>query len=399
MRSLRALAAAAAVAAAAGCAGVNRVPEVRDFEAGRYAAARAAAEERLAEPGSDDADATLDHCLAGTAALSEGDVRGAHRHFLEAFRDMEDMTATTGETVGAIAGPERTKRWKGDPHERSMNAYYAGVTYWLLGDPDNAAACFKAGLLHDGDSQKGAAQSDFAALWFLLAMAQRDAHHTDRGEFALARARELLPENPWTDPRSAAEANVLVVADLGRGPRKVADGPHGSRLRIVPSSYRAAYAEVSGDGHPLGRTAPAVDVWAQAATRGGKTMDDVNAAKAAMKDVAVVGGAILADNAGNRRNQAIGAGLILFGLLLPAEADVRAWDTLPGEIHVLTAKLPPGEHVLRVEPRDAADVPIHGVAREIRVTVREGRVAFAWVRAGPPPAADRRIQGERGVRP
>jgi tetratricopeptide (TPR) repeat protein len=383
-RAARRLAVAAALAGfAAGCAGIDRGADVQEFAAGRYASARSLAEARASEGGPDQ---VLELCLAGTAALAEGDVESAHRYFEDSFTDLEDMHATTAETAGAIAGPERSKRWKGDPHERCMNAYYLGVTKWLRGDVDNAAAAFKTGLLRDAGSVKGEAQSDFAALWFLLGMAQREARHEDRGAQALARARELLPENPWTDPAAAADANVLLVVDVGIGPQKVPTGHHGSEIQFLRQPYATVGAEVSESGRSLGRSAVATDVFTQAVTRGSKNLDTVNKSKAVIKDASVIGGAVLADNAGSRTSQNIGIALVIVGLLLPAEADVRSWVTLPGEIQVWTGRLPAGEHVLRVEPQDSSGRGVVA-SQEIRVTVRDGHVAFGWLRAGPPPSA------------
>src|SRR5687767_4151870 len=144
---LRSIVAAAALALCAAplaaCATADRSGPLDDFLSGRYGAARAWYERDLAvEPAAE----ALNSNVAGTAALVQGDVEGAHRHFAEAFTSMEDLTSTTGQTVGAMIGPERTKPWKGDPYERCMNAYYLGVTYWLMGDPDNAAASFKSGI-------------------------------------------------------------------------------------------------------------------------------------------------------------------------------------------------------------------------------------------------------------
>ena len=90
-------------------------------------------------------------------------------------------------------------------------------------------------------------------------------------------------------------------------------------------------------------------------------------------------------NSDSSTEQAIGAGLILAGLLLPAEADVRQWDTLPGEVHVLAAKLPPGDHTLTVDVRDRAGNPLPDLSRDVPVTVKEGRLAFVWTRAAPRP--------------
>jgi len=372
-------------AALSACASVDRAEPFNEFASGRYRAARTWYEDDLSRGVRDE---TLDRCEAGTVALVQGDVEAAHRHFEEAFNSMQDLSSTTGESALAVIGPESGKTWKGDPYERCMDAYYLGVTYWLMGDPDNAAACFKAGVLLDADSEKGAAQSDFALLWFLEGMAQREAHHEDGGAAALAKAHALLPDNRWLDPAKNADANVLVVVDMGLGPQKVASGPHGSQLRFRQRRYGAAYAEVSADGAPLGRTQRAVDVHFQATTRGGKVIDHINAGKAVFKDAAVIGGIFALDNSRSESGDLFGLALIALGLLTPAEADDRFWSTLPGEVQVLTAKLPPGEHDLRVEVKDRTGASIVEETKKLHVVVRESGTTFAWTRAMP---------GERGV--
>jgi tetratricopeptide (TPR) repeat protein len=391
--TLRTRLAAAALlpsAALSACASVDRSGPLADFHDGRYAAARAGYEALLVTDGADDA---LDRNEAGTIALLQGDVDGARRHLSEGFAAMEDLTSTTGETLGALVGPERTKRWKGDPYERCMNAYYLGVAYWLSGDVDNAAASFKAGVLRDADSEKGEAQSDFALLWFLLGRAQKEARHEDGGRAALAKAHALLPKNPWLDPAKNADANVLVVVDLGFAPLKVASGEHGSVVRFRRPVYRAAYAEVSAGGKPLGRTERAVDVFHQATTRGDKVIDHVNQGKAVFKDAAIVTGAVVLGSSRSQRNDLVGLALIAAGLLTPAEADVRQWGTLPGEVQVLLAKLPPGEHELKVEVRDAGGAPLADQTRTVRVVVREGRTAFVWTRGAPSDAGSEAPRG------
>jgi len=373
---------AGAALLAAGCATADRSAEAAAVAQGRYADALPSYEAHIAEGG---AEVTLDQNLAGTAALLAGDVGTAHRHFAEAFADLDDLTATTGETVAATAGSAQSRRWKGDPHERSMNAYYLGVTYWLLGDADSAAACFKAGLLRDADSEEGAAQSDFGVLWFLLGHAQRAARHTDGGAHAFGRAKALLRANPYAEPAHAAEANLVLVFETGDGPRKVATGAHGAQLQVLPGDRTAADARVAAGERDLGTTSFALDVHWQAVTRGGEFVDDVNVGKAVLKDASVIAGGIVLHNADNTSEHLLGAGLLLLGLLLPAEADVRSWNTLPGEVQVLSAKLPPGEHVLRVVPRSFEGGEIQGWSRSVPVTIREGRTAFVWCRASPPP--------------
>jgi hypothetical protein len=380
-RSPRLAAAALALSCAAlsACASADRSAPLAEFSQGRFGEARQFYESAL---GSDSGNEALDHSDAGAVALAQGDVEAAHRHFQEAFASMADLSSSTGAAAAAMVS-ERTKDWKGDPYERCMNGYYLGVTYWLMGDPDNAAASFKAGLLQDADSEKGEAQSDFALLWFLMGMAQREASHEDRGAAALAKAHALLPHNPWLDPSKNQDANLLLVLDVGLGPEKYASGPHGSQLRFRPRPYRAAFADVSVDGASVGRTARAVDVYYQAVTRGGKVIDYVNAGKAVFKDAAVVGGAFVLENSGGRSSDLIGAAMIVAGLLTPAEADTRQWSTLPGEVQVLVAKLAPGEHVLRVDVKDGGGATIADESKTLRVSVRENRMSFVWTRALP----------------
>jgi hypothetical protein len=123
----------------------------------------------------------------------------------------------------------------------------------------------------------------------------------------------------------------------------------------------------------------------QAMDRGGAKMDAVNQSKAVVKDAAVVAGAVVLDRADNRNEALLGAGLIAAGLLLRADADVRQWDTLPGEIQVFAGTLPAGRHVVRVEPQDASGRGIPETSREFEVTITEGRTAFLWSRAAPRP--------------
>ena len=382
--SSRNLLTAAALAAAAlplaACASVDRTPPLRDFANGNYSAARAWYEGRLVEDPDDEA---LDRNEAGTVALVQGDIQGAHLHFQEAYNIMENLSSTAGETASAIVGSESSKTWKGDPYERCMNAYYLGVTYWLMGDANNAAASFKAGVLRDADSEKGDAQSDFALLWYLMGMAQREASHSDGGAAALARAHALVPKCLWLDPARANDANLLLVLDVGFGPVKVATGSHGSVVKFQPQPYQAGFAEVFADGNALGRTERASDIYQQAITRGPKVIESINQGKAVFKDAAVIGGAFVLDNAGSSSSEALGWAMIAAGLLMPAEGDTRAWITLPGEVQVLAAHLEPGEHVLTVSVRDKSGVAIPQISRTLHVTVHEGHTTFAWTRAAP----------------
>jgi hypothetical protein len=79
---------------------------------------------------------------------------------------------------------------------------------------------------------------------------------------------------------------------------------------------------------------------------------------------------------------------------MPAEGDVRAWVTLPGEVQVLVAHLEPGDHEITVSVRDKSGVAMLPLSRTLHVNVREGRLAFAWARAAPAEVVQRTPSGE-----
>ncbi len=327
--------------------------------------------------------AALDRNEAGVMALLDGDVDGAHRHFRQAFDDLDDLSSNTAETVGAFAGSAASRRWKGEPYERCMNAYYLGVTYWLRGDADNAAASFKAGVLRDADSQHGAAQSDFSILWYLLGQAQRTAHHSDRGDAALRAAARLLPRHEQLRSGSAATGNVLVLVETGTGPRKLAEGPGGAWLRFSDRARgRGLVPRVTLANRYLGDTASLGDVFHQAMTRGEKVVDHVNKGKAVFAEAVKVAGAVKSTKARTDEERLAGVGAVLIGAAIPTEADTRTWRSLPGEVHALTADLPPGQHVLKIEFLNGGKAD-PSLTTEVPVTVRPGHVALAWGRAVP----------------
>jgi hypothetical protein len=71
--------------------------------------------------------------------------------------------------------------------------------------------------------------------------------------------------------------------------------------------------------------------------------------------------------------------------LTSAEADVRHWETLPGEIHLWSARLEPGvPHEVRVEFLDDQGRSIGGSrVYRAKLTLREGDDRLLYVRSGP----------------
>src|SRR5690606_38466151 len=149
----------------AGCA--SSVPPVpmAAFVSGDFATVRAFYDEELGD-GDTNSRALLLNGLAQVDLL-EGDLPSARRRFAEAGRIMGNWQTSGGEVFGAIVGAESSKTWKGDPHEKAMNAFYLGLLDWWAGEPDNARAAFRAGIFADAESEAGDAQVDFALLYWL----------------------------------------------------------------------------------------------------------------------------------------------------------------------------------------------------------------------------------------
>ncbi len=376
------LAACLLLLAAAGCR--SRPPyaaPVSDDAFATYDAIVADGDEGIAPE-----DEALWRCELGSAALAIGEERVAFRAFDGAARIMGTLESTSAENARAILGEEATKTWKGDPHERCMNALYKGLLYWRRGDLDNAGACFRRGLLADAWSEAGEHQRDFAVLAYLLGWVETLRGKDERARFHFREAREHAPHNPWfADPRPL-EHNVLLVIDVGRGPHKFADGPHHAVARFArqPGAVHAVQARI--DGVPVAISAAGVDLYVQAITRGKRVLDGIRKGKAVFKEGAHIAGAIVLAEGLHREKGgmvAAGLGLLLLSALTTARADTRHWSQLPAEVHVLPLALAPGAHRLRLDALDADARPLPGWTGTFEVFVSGRPGTLYWFRTGP----------------
>ncbi len=330
-------------------------------------------------------DEALWRCEAGAAALCAGDEEAAFRVLHAASAILGTLESSSAENARAIFGEEATKTWKGDPHERCMNALYKGILYWRRGDLDNAAACFKRGLLADGWSEAGEHQQDFAVLSFLLAWASDRRGLEEQARFSFEEAARNQPDNrAFKNPRPR-ERNVLAVVEIGRGPTKVAEGLNGSIARYYAHDTQERGMEFLLDGRPIGRSGRGTDLYLQAITRGKRVLDGVRKGKAIFKEGAKIGGIIVAYEGARRRDwgmAAVGVGAILFSALTNAEADTRHWVLLPGEVQAVPLSIPPGPHTLTVRVLDGSGRAIPGWERDFSVDVADSQDTLYYFRSG-----------------
>lgn len=315
--------------------------------------------------------------------LLRGDVANALPTFERAGQIMGSWSVGGGEATGAILGSESSKDYRGDPYEKAMNAFYLAYCYLQRGEPDNARAACKRGILMDAEVADEKFQADNALLFWLagrcsVLMGAPDADDFFR-EAAVAHAF-ARQHGARGEPRPAVleqprRGNVVLLFECGMGPEKYTDGLQDEIARFRPRYHPAARAHVAVDGRSLGGSTILCDVDYQARTLGGTEMEGIRKGKAVFKTGAAVAGVVLLDQAmrdrgDSARTQAIAGGaLLLASLLTSSSADVRHWPTLPSSVQVLTADLPPGQHRIDVEFVDAAGRPLPGLRQSLAIDV------------------------------
>jgi hypothetical protein len=313
-----------------------------------------------------------------------GDVDTARQEFERAAQIMGTWATSGGEATAAIVGSESSKTYRGDPYEKSMNAFYLAYCYLQHGEPDNARAALKRGILGDAEVADEAYQADNALLFWmagrmsrLMGVLDADSYYREARkahEFALQHgSRGTTPDPVIENPQ---RGNVVLLFECGLGPEKYADGAQEelARFRSQPSTVVRAMATL--DGRPLGSSTILCAVDYQARTLGGTEMEGIRKGKAVFKTGSQVAGIVLLDQATRTkrrdlaRTEAItGGALLVASLLVSTAADVRHWPTLPSTVQVLTAQVPPGEHDLIVDFLDAAGRPLPSFRQERRIVV------------------------------
>lgn len=385
----RSCAAFAALPLLAAACGVSQ-PDIpmRRFVAGDLEAVREFAA-REAENG-DEENQALVRAVQGECELLQGRTDEARFTFQRAFQAMTNWSTSSGEVVGAIVGSESSKTWTGDPYEKAMAAFYLAYCLLQKGEPDNARAALKRGLLADAEVADEKFQVDNALLAWMagrmsVLMGSPDADDFFREAatshaFALEHGSEGKPNPPpIAQPRAG---NLVLLFECGMGPEKYADGHQDSLARFRPRAHPAVAARATVAGRECGKAATLLDLYYQARTLGGTEMEGIRSGKAVFKTGALVAGVVLLDQASrdsgdSQRTQAIvGGGLLLLGLLTSTAADVRHWPTLPATVQVLAVNVPPGDHEVDVEFLDAAGRPLPALRQ--RRTVRVPGQGEAW---------------------
>jgi hypothetical protein len=376
-------AAAGCTLLAAGCAVPQPDVPMRAFVDGDLATVEAFAARELVD-GYEENEALVRNVLA-QCELLRGDIEAARREFGTAGQIMGSWSVSGGEATGAIVGSESSKFWRGDPYEKAMNAFYLAYCYLQGGEPDNARAACKRGILADAEVADEKFQADNALLFWLagrmsVLMGSPDADgffEETRTAHTFALQHGARGDAQPTVLAQPGRGNVVLLFEVGMGPEKYADGGSEEIARFRPRLHPAVRATVALDGRRLGASTILCDVDYQARTLGGTEMEGIRKGKAVFKTASAIGGVVLLNQAAHSsgdtsRTQAIaGAALLLASILTSSAADVRHWPTLPSTVQVLTADVAPGNHRLDVDFLDPAGRPLLALHQTCEIVVPE----------------------------
>lgn len=339
----------------------------------------------------------LNQMRAGLAAFEAGADAVAAASFDDALNYIEAIYADNpaAEKARSTFVPERSKEFKGESYERAMAFLYRGLLFLAEGDYGNARAVFQGGQLQDAFAEDQRYQSDFAILDVLSGWASQCEGNMVLARDFYDRAKQARPE--INIPRSSDR--LLAVADMGLPPRKVGGGAYGEYLiyqEPEPVPERTAVFIASGERYAA---VAGEDLFWQAATRGGRQVDQILAGKAQFKDLtAGLGIASLSvadaaldvaaysystDASDTALGVAAGAAIIGVASLLMAdaarpEADTRYWDNLPSQIDFVT--MPQRAVPERVEFLDEAGSLLGSLTPRIRIDAK-GVCGLAYARS------------------
>ena len=340
----------------------------------------------------------LNHMRAGLAAMELGEFKLAEESFDIALLNIESVYTDDENAAKArsLWYEEGRKDFKGEPYERAMAYYYRGLLYILKGDYENARASFKGGLIQDSMAEQAIYQVDFALLIFLEGWSSMMLGDWEMAEESFQEVKKYRPDFV-IPPR---DHNVLLIAETGHAPQKIAVGPGGSAL-----GFQQGYGfREEGVRFVIGPSAftgfPMENIFWQANTRGGRQVDHILAGKVNFKETNQVMGQTLTqlslttlamspqfgDDAGVVAIVAGIIGLVGLGQQAVAErtqtvADTRYWESLPDRVHVLTLNSADINSDLKAEFLKPNGRRIVNLDKETSITNVNDRSGFAWVRS------------------
>ncbi len=338
----------------------------------------------------------LNHLRLGVKAMEIGQHDVAAQSFDQALGIITSVYADSESAARArsLWIEEGSKDFRGEPYERAMAFYYRGLLDLMDGEYDTARSSFRAGLLQDAFAEEEQHRADFAMLLYLDGWSSYLLGDESLAAESFAEARVLRPDLPLP----AEGDNVLVIAESGPSPRKLADGIGHAKLvyRRGKRFTEQRAALVTPDGNePL---YPLEDIFWQASTRGGRPVDAILDGQLQFrKTTEGLGSVLTGASAAISENQSyyssgssgtanvVGAvGIVALALSARSkpQADTRYWDNLPDAVHVSSRKLArDAQPEWGVQYLDRAGNPVSGLGGDAEVHWDKRGNGLVWVRS------------------
>lgn len=311
--------------------------------------------------------ATLNFERIGLAALALGKLDIAEKALDAAAFRIDQIYADNAEAQKAksLWTAEKVKDYKGEPYERAMAFFYRGLVYAAQGDFQNARAMFKQADYQDTVAEAEQFAGDFGLMPFMAGWASYCDGNANLAKDYLQMA--VKGDKNYTGV--SVEQPVLVLYETGRAPYKYGGGKFGEALKWQahdgPPQTAKSVCVAGSTNCVADKFIVGGDIGFQATTRGGRQIDAVLGGKASFKEgaqnVADVAGTIgavgmqTAMQTGNRDAAGIGmlgmfAGLVAQGVSAStqAQADIREWEQLPGQVWLATAPTKPQAETLSI---------------------------------------------------
>lgn len=275
-------------------------------------------------PRMDDRDYSMLAANQAMLAMVMGDMEAANQHAMDAqFIMRGKVKGEEGKAAAATLGDEAAKVYKGESYEIGMLNAFIGICQLQLGDEETAAIGFRRALEADKMS-KEEFRDDFDLAYWGLGMCFLDSDPSA--------ATQAFAKIGYRPADAVRDDNVVFVLMLGRAPRRELRGLYGSQDRLVLSPYEPRSAKVFVDGVSVGEAVKVLDLYEQSQGVPKTSKDTGQGVKAGTKWMISW--------------LPFGSDLVK---LWSVKADSRSCYMLPNEVHVLSASVAPGEHMVNVK--------------------------------------------------
>ena len=343
----------------------------------------------------------LNQMKAGLGAMELGRDDLAAESFEKTLLSIEAVYAENeaAEKARSVWYEEGKKDFKGEPYERAMAYYYRGLLFLKEGDYENARACFKSGQLQDALAENNKYQMDFALLVYLEGWASHLLGDDQLADAAFKEAQKHRPDLVRPGP----DDNVLVIAETGNSPVKVAAGKGKAALTFKRGTgFREKTARVAAGGGREQTPNISEDIYWQATTRGGREVDKILKDKVVFKEtnkemgealtqLGAQGMVLSAQHDSDEGMIASGVvtaiGLVQQGVAASTQtrADDRYWDSLPDSVHLFTYHMEPAsaDPTVTVRFLDPNERELDGLTQNVNLEWDTRGNGFAWARSRP----------------